>query len=185
MSVVATFSRLLLARQALQYLASRGVRAEIIGEHDAYGGALGYRLWVPGLSDTAAKALLAELSALPPPDPGWEAQSLPDLSLLDPALAPACPNCSRTLPLDTGLRSCPACGGPVDPAALILAAHGPEALIAAYPTDDPGAELKDPFGRVVGCPACRYDLVGLANTGSCPECGEHYSKRTIIDNLPA
>lgn len=83
-----------------------------------------------------AELLLEDFYADPPEfEDGWEAQAEPDLSRLDPSLAPRCPACGVTLALDAGLKACPNCREPVDVTALLVERHGPEVLEGCYPDD--------------------------------------------------
>lgn len=89
-----------------------------------------------------------------------ESQAAPDLSTLNPALAPPCPSCNRILALDASLSACPHCHQPVDIIDLIVAAHGPEAF----------AGVPDPVTRHA-CARCGYPRRGLPHPEVCPECG--------------
>ncbi|MCC5787947.1 MAG: hypothetical protein JJU33_14735 [Phycisphaerales bacterium] len=84
-----------------------------------------------------AELLLEDFYADPPEfEDGWEEQAEPDLSMLDPSLAPQCPACGVTLPLDAGARVCRGCRTPVDVIELLVERHGPEVLERCYPDDD-------------------------------------------------
>lgn len=128
-----------------------------------------------------AEALLRALDLEPAVlDELWETSAAePDLSLIDPALAPTCPSCAITLPMNAARRACPGCQEAVDITALIVAQRGPEALDAAYVREFllPDEMMLD---APVGCPKCRYALGGLPVRGHCPECGEHYDKHSIV-----
>jgi rubrerythrin len=168
------------ANQAADFLRSRGIPAEVVGDTDAFGGMA--KVFGMGVYDVVtlrqedadeAARLLAEI-----PEDAFPAEvttdaPAPDLSRLDPQLAPPCPACNNPLPLESDLDMCPACGEPVDVAALIVERHGPEALSDCY--DDETAEALPPRapGRPA-CPACGYSLDGLGARGHCPECGAQF-----------
>lgn len=131
-------------------------------------------------------ALLAVFDAEPVElDDAWESEIVePDLSRLDPSLAPACPGCGAVLPLDRPVDACPACSFDVDVPELIAAQHGPAALADCYPEADDGLELgglERGLGALpLGCTSCGYPLGGLPGEGTCPECGASYGKIAIV-----
>ncbi len=92
----------------------------------------------------------------------------PDLSVLDAAIAPVCPNCTAVLPLDASLAACPNCDEPVDVAALIVATHGPEALDACYEASMSSEELMGMDASASPCPACGGPI---NERGACGWCG--------------
>ena len=108
------------------------------------------------------------------------AESVPDLSLLDPSTAAPCPACGRQLPLSASLDICPACAEPVDVVDVLVKLHGPELMAICYP--QPTEPIPDAIVEAVelSCPACKYPLAGLAQTGLCPECGTPYSMADLI-----
>lgn len=137
--------------------------------------------------EAVARELLNEFEALPEDadDDLWEADSVPDLTRLDPAMLPACPSCGETLPADATLERCPACGAEVDVAGLVAAKHGPEALAACYDEPEPVEELDaDLIARTaIDCPNCSYALEGVGMRGRCPECGEGFDKEDIVRRM--
>jgi rubrerythrin len=126
-----------------------------------------------------AEALLDEFEA-EPVSHVEEPALLPDLSRVDSSLAPLCPSCGVTLPMDASRDRCPGCHAEVDITALIVAAHGPEALVDCYPD---AAMPVDPAGIELTCAVCDYALAGLGMVGRCPECGEPYDKDAIIRSM--
>jgi hypothetical protein len=172
----------LLARQAAQYLVAHGVMATVLPRIDGITGMTVYEVMI---ASRAARPQAEELLSRAAGEPlelgdAWEEGTRPDLSLLDPSLAPACPACDATLPLDASIECCPSCAAPVDVPELIARHHGPDALAPCYP--DTGADIGEDLVRGVHllCPACAYDLHGLPEAGLCPECGRSYDKRAMI-----
>lgn len=92
----------------------------------------------------------------------------PDLSMLDPSMAPPCPNCSGPLPLDASITECPNCAQPVDVAALIVDAHGPEALGACYEVSMSSDEIMGFHATDSPCAACGGPI---SERGACGWCG--------------
>ncbi len=138
-----------------------------------------------------ADELLDEFDQLPMPDESeWSASAEPDLARLPPAMPIPCLHCGRDLRERMGVRvarglpiECARCGKFSDPVEAVVSRHGPEALLPCYPEpadpdwiDDPTlAQLRIP------CQKCRYPLTGLAPIGHCPECGQPYDKRAIVE----
>lgn len=122
----------------------------------------------------------------------------PDLGTLDPRLAPDCPACAATLPMDASLTQCPSCAHEVDVAAMLVLLYGPEllesepgdhALLEAGPAHaEPRATFgpaerthpeASPIARV--CPACggplespRAGLFGPGGSSRCLACRRRF-----------
>lgn len=199
MSTVRRYASPILAQHAAAYLRRHGIVATVVGHISAFPGVETHLFPMPGrrlagagqfavVIDSAAQRedaelLLDEFDRTPAEvDEGWEAESLPDLSLLDPGLAPPCPSCGEALPLEAALEACPACGAEVDVCSLLADRYGPELLEACIATPEAPDLPDDVLERAeLSCPACGYALRGLAHEGVCPECGERYSKRGMLE----
>lgn len=176
----------ILAQDAAGFLMSHGIAARVVGGTDPFGGAGIYPtggvfgVIVEDADLERARALLTEMESLPNPESDLEAQSRPDLSKLPPGTVAPCPACGAPLPLDASLERCPACSAAVDVPEVLVAAYGPEVLAGCFP--EAGADVPPELleSVEVSCPACSYPLDGLAESGSCPECGQAYSKREIL-----
>lgn len=158
---------------AREYLVQNGVPAEVVG-----GNSDGAMPWVLGRGNGLYEVVLATKSDAELASyllEQWERepmelegelddQALPDLSVLDPSMAPACPNCQKVLPLIASLDACPACGTSVDVPALIVEAHGPEALHECYDATPSVSELasQEPCGACGG---------PINEKGACGWCG--------------
>lgn len=167
MRTVARFATVMQAMHAAAYLRAGGVKAvQLFDRGDPLGGFLGVDLGIADDDHALAERLLREYHAT---DPGETEPQAPDLSALDASLAPACPGCGATLPLEL-IAHCPRCGAAVDVPELIAESHGPEALAECYgPTTSVATPDPESYTR---CPHCGYELDGLELDDNCPECGE-------------
>lgn len=175
----------LAAEEAAEWLRIHGIPAEVVGDHVHAAHPLSLAPWAQlqvVVLDNAhlerATGLLEELDATPiEQDVPLERAAWPDLSRLEGVSAPACPGCGAALPMDATLEQCPSCGAGVDVAGLIVAEHGPEALLAGY--DDPDAAAGADAGAYAGagrgvCALCGGMLAGSGERGRCPSCGQLY-----------
>lgn len=168
MKIAGRFTTSMEAMHAAAFLRAGGVKAvQMFDQSDPFGGFLGVDLGIADDDVELAERLLREYHAS---DPGAsDSPEDPDLSVLDPALAPRCPACGTTLPLEL-IDHCPHCHAEVDVPELIAETHGPEALANCYgPTTS--VSIPDPESYTL-CPTCGYDLDGIDVDTRCPECGE-------------
>jgi hypothetical protein len=186
MDRVGRYDRILDAVQAADHLVAHGVLARVVGDREVFGSLsiMGRGMFEVMVLDKAqveqARALLEAWE--PVDDVDW-AEAVPDLSRLDRALAPACPLCDGVLPMRADLERCPSCGGEVDVAELIVAAHGPEALAPCYEVAPAPIDERRLLSARLHCPRCHYSLEGLPLGGNCPECGGAYDKRAIVRSM--
>lgn len=160
---------------ARDYLVQNGVPAQVVGgdtdaamfdwRHDG-----SHEVVVRSKADAElANYLLEQWSQEPVEMVGeLDDHAMPDLSVLDPAMAPKCPECSTVLPLDALLAACPSCDTPVDVAALIVDRHGPEALDACYESSASSDELMGMGTCDTPCAACGGPI---DDRGACGWCG--------------
>ena len=160
---------------ARDFLVQNGVPAQVVGsENDSivYNGRHDgpYEVVVRTRADAELANYLFEKWSQEPVELEGELDdhATPDLSVLEPALAPPCPQCSGVLPLDASLAACPACDTPVDVASLIVDRHGPEALDACYETTASSDELMAMGISENACAACGGPI---SDRGACAWCG--------------
>lgn len=157
------------------YLVQNGVPAKVVGGHadawDAWGRSVGpYEIVLGSAQDARLARHLLEQWHDEPIEltGGLDEQALPDLSVLDEAMAPNCPECGHRQPLDAGLVACPSCGCDVDVAALIVDAHGPEALDACYDSEPSSDEFLSQYDSPPACARCGGPM---GEYGACSWCG--------------
>ena len=187
MGTVRRYMSRIAAQDAAEALRSAGIIATVVSDLDVLGsmpqsgdGSHAVEIQDPADHDRA-RQVLETLDDQPiTAEAGWEdSAATPDLAALAPGLAIPCPSCSAELARDASLDACPACGAPVDPTAIVLAMHGPEALSACYPEPDPLPDAAVDLAAFE-CARCRYSLRGLPQVSHCPECGLPYSKRRMM-----
>lgn len=185
MDVVARLHDAVSAQQLVGFLRANGVPSTVSGGLlEAVGpivGAFKGQYTVVVLrreSLERAKELAASFFAEPAAfDEHWEAETEPDLRLLNPSLLPKCPACGHQLLKVPPDDACPACHEPLDLVALVLDRHGPEALAdCCVPPDRATPDNPAVRAMDVPCARCRYSLRGLSRRGRCPECGLPYDK---------
>ncbi len=194
MEVVARFHDAVAAQQLVSYLQAHGVAASTEGGLlESFGPIVGafkgqYAVGVLNKNDLqeAKKLTAGFLSQSPVLDETWEHDvDEPDLTLLDPALLPSCPSCGLKLLSPPPNARCPSCSAELDLVALIIEAHGPEALEDCYPKPTVADSDSDSEQAIrmmdIPCSRCRYSLRGLDRRGVCPECGQPYDKCPGLD----
>jgi hypothetical protein len=181
MRVVFSHPSALLAQSARDCLLSRGILSAVVPRTNITATVHAYDVMLCfSRQYNDAKSILDHTDwqsrpAEAPPD-----DEAPDLSTLDPALAPHCPGCDAPLPLDSSLASCPACAHDIDVAELIARQHGPEALEHCYGEQEATLDAAAVERLTLLCPRCQYSLGGLPRASTCPECGHAYDKDQIV-----
>jgi hypothetical protein len=185
MRAVTRYKDPITARQAAAYLTAHGIVARAVIVSDPFNAGATVEIASPALAGTA-RTLLSQFDLLKPEylQP-LDDQAVPDLSRLPATYAPTCPVCRAPLPLDAMINSCPGCGAAINVVDRIIEQHGPEALEGCFPIDADAnfADLTDEqiSGMPLLCLFCQYSLAGLPLDGTCPECGQPYSKRGMLN----
>jgi len=186
--MVRVYTSSILANAAAAYLRESGVPAHVFSSYDPWKGVL-MRVEVDDVFMPQAAALLDEFDLAPGgAEPGWEANITPDLSGLDARYTAECTHCGAVL--GRGDRKCGKCGRLVDVAEVLAKKYGPEILLDCYGPMSENDETVEDAGEdaiaraleiaKLNCPNCNYNLDDLGNIGICPECGQGYSKRSIL-----
>jgi hypothetical protein len=150
MFIVRRYGSELRARLAAAYLCSHDLHAMAVGGSLEAGapsqGWLGeglHAVAVPLKLDLElARALLEEFDQTEA-DPGWEDNTEPDLSRLDPLLTVRCSGCQYDLRGVVDQARCPECGETFDLLTLVVEQHGPEALDGCYDRNDDNERPQD------------------------------------------
>ena len=157
------------------YLVQNGVPAQVVGGNtDAcvpwVRSSGPYEVVLASQADVKLAAYLYEQFTNEPAELDGELddQALPDLGKLDPTMAPPCPACGESLPLDASVTQCPDCEARVDVAELIVELHGPEALAACYESSPSTDELFEMQSGSTKCGACGGPM---QESGACSWCG--------------
>ena len=146
MHIIKRYPHALRAQMAADELNAHGINAtvvggmlEVIGPYTGWSAGTPHGVAITSKDDAARALVIIQELESTTPDDGWEHQSTPDLTRLDPALSINCPHCHSDVrtALHTGI--CPQCAEPFDPVDLIVQQHGPDALANCY--DEPLEEL--------------------------------------------
>jgi hypothetical protein len=181
MRVVFSHPSAILAQSARDALLSEGILAAVVARTNITAAVHAYDVMLCFSKQyNDAKSILDHTAWQIQPAQTSPDDEYADLSMLDPALAPHCPTCDTTLPLDATLSSCPACARDVDVAELIARQHGPEALEHCYGEQEATLDAAAVERLTLLCPRCQYSLSGLPRASTCPECGHAYDKDQIV-----
>ena len=160
------------------YFVQNGVPAQVVGGNTDAAAMWGrhagaYEVVLGSNADGELAALLFEQFRSEPAEyeDGLDDQAVPDLGVLDPSMAPPCPECGVALPLDASLAACPSCQAPVDVAALVVDRHGPEALSTCYEATPSSDELLSWDEQDATAEPCRLCGGPLDDRRSCRWCG--------------
>ncbi|MCA9310782.1 MAG: hypothetical protein KDA21_06220 [Phycisphaerales bacterium] len=170
------------AQQAAQFLMDAGILVRVFPlEHGVFVRPRFELVLATRRLHARAEEILAEFEQEGlVPEGDWEAQSQPDLTLLDPKrCAVACASCGMCLPHDIDQHVCPGCGTDYDLVERILETHGPDVLLDAFEEGEvAGTQFIDLLDWQ--CERCDYGLGGLPRRGRCPECGNLYDKEDMF-----
>jgi len=160
------------------YFVQNGVPAQVVGGNlDAatmWGrGSGAYEVVLGSKGDAELAVMLLEQFKNEPAeyDDGLDDQALPDLGVLEDAMAPPCPACGRLLPLDASIARCPFCESVVDVASLIVDRHGPEALAPCYEATPSAEEIMAWSDDAPSATPCRVCGGPVDERHACAWCG--------------